>query len=88
MPGRPVRRGEAPLPLEAALEGALLDAVCGEPRSPLLARRLETVARATLYRYGIQGARVSARLAAGGVEVDVILPPETPRVQQIRLRLG
>ena len=78
----------APLPLEAALEGALIDALAGEPRSPMLARRLETVARALLYRRGIQGARVSARLAAGGVEVEVLLPPTTPRVQQIRLHLG
>ena len=67
---------------------ALLDAVLGEPRGPLLARRLERVARAILLRAGQPRAVVSVQDTPAGMEVVVLLPPAGPRVRQLVIRLG
>lgn len=73
--------------LYAELEGALVDAVGGEPASPGLARRLERVARAVLLRHGLRGARVVARSTPSETAVQVLLPTPGRRVHEIRLDL-
>lgn len=78
----------ASLSLEAELEGALIDATGGETYGPLLARRLERVARAVLLRRGLGRARVIAESSSKGTSVVVLLPPGPARVRQIVIRLS
>lgn len=75
-------------PLAIVLEEALLDAVGGEPYGPLLARRLERVARAILLRQGLGAARVLAESGPQGTRVTVLLPPGPRRVRQLVISLG
>lgn len=75
------------LTLEAELEGALIDATGGETYGPLLARRLERVARSVLLRRGLGRARVIAESTAKGTSVVVLLPPGPSRVRQLVIRL-
>ncbi len=80
--------GRASPGLEAQLEGALIDAMGGDPWGPALAGRLHTVARAILLRHGLGAARIDIQGDAdGGVSVTVRLPPGRARVQQLTLRL-
>lgn len=66
----------------------MLDATLGEPYGPLLARRLERVARAILLRRGLSTARVAAVSGPSGTHVEVLLPPNQARVQRIVIALG
>lgn len=69
--------------LAAELEGALLDATLGDAYGPLLARRLERVARAVLLRRGLGAARVIASSGPQGTFVEVLLPPAPARVGRL-----
>lgn len=75
------------LSLEAELEGALADAVGGDPYGPPLARRLETIARAVLHRRAVRGARVIAESGPQGTVVTVLLPAPGARVRQLVLHV-
>jgi hypothetical protein len=81
------RAPRPPLSLEAELEGALTDAVGGDPPGPQLAKRLERVARAILLRRGLGAARAVVQSDAHGTVVHVVLPPEGARVREIRVRV-
>ncbi len=74
--------------LEAQLENALMDAMQGDPWSPLLAGRLQREARAVLMRHGLGKARVVVGYQGGTVHVDIALPAGPQRVRQLRLRLA
>ena len=76
------------LSLEAELEGALADAVGGDPYGPALARRLETVARGILHRRGVRGAKVVAMSGPSGTALTILLQRPGARVQQIVVQLG
>jgi hypothetical protein len=78
----------ATLSLEAELEGALVDAVGGDPAGPMLARRLERIARAILLRRGLGRARVIARSDGDGTVVHVVLPPGPTPVRELVVRVG
>lgn len=81
-------RRAPPPDLAAELEGALLDAMQGDPWGPALAGRLRLVARAILLRRGLGAARVEvAATPDGAVHVQVLLPAAGPRVQRLALRL-
>ena len=73
--------------LEGALEGALLDAMRGDPWSAQLKGRLEMVARAILLRHGLGTAKVLVGMSPMGVQVKVLLPKQGDRVQQLVLSL-
>jgi hypothetical protein len=74
--------------LEAQLENALMDAMQGDPWSPLLAGRLQREARAVLMRHGLARARVAVGYQDGVVHVDIALPPGPRRARQLRLSLA
>jgi hypothetical protein len=75
--------------LEAELEGALMDAMMGDPWGRGLQARLEREAKSVLMRHGVRGARVVvSQVRPGGVGVQVVLPPSPQRVQQVVLRFG
>jgi hypothetical protein len=74
--------------LEAQLEAALMDAMQGDPWSPLLAGRLQREARAVLMRHGLSRARVAVGYQSGVVQVDIALPPGPRRVRSLRLTLA
>ena len=80
-----------PLPatsLEETLRDALEAALHGERRGPELARRAEREARAILLRRGLKESRVRALIDGGNVIVEVLLPPDAPRVGAVVVRLG
>ena len=80
---------EARLPdLAAELEGALLDAMGGDPWGPALKGRLMTVARHVLLRHGEARARVEVGYGSRGVEVTVLLPPGPARVRRLVETVG
>jgi hypothetical protein len=81
------RAAPAPLGLEALLEGALTDAVGGDPAGPALAKRLEREARAILLRHGLGAARVVVRSDARETVVHVVLPPGPARVRELVVRV-
>jgi hypothetical protein len=74
--------------LEAELEAALMDAMQGDPWSPLLAGRLQREARAVLLRHGLGQARVAVSFQRGVAQVDIALPPGPRRVRRLSLRLA
>ena len=74
--------------LEEALRDALEASLHGERRGPELARRAEREARAILLRRGLTESRVRAVLDGGSVYVEVLLPPDVPRVATVVVRLG
>lgn len=82
----PREPAEAPS-LEDLLEGALTDALGGDPPGPQVARRLERIAREILLRHGLGAARVVARSDAHETVVHVLLPPAGPQVRELRLRI-
>lgn len=82
------RVAAAPLSLAEELEAALDDALQGDPPGPLLGKRLERVARAILLRRGLGDARVFVDCSPRGTEVHVVLPPDGPRVRELRVRVG
>lgn len=81
------RRAAEPLPLEAELEGALTDALGGDPPGPGLAKRLERIAREILLRRGLAGARVVARSDPHETTVHVIVPEGPARVRELVVRV-
>ena len=87
--GRRYGGGPAPLrPLEDELDETLELLCHGEPLGPALARKAEREARALLLRRGLSAARVAAMIDAGAVVLHVELPPETPRVRSLVVRVG
>ncbi len=74
--------------LEAQLEVALMDAMQGDPWSPLLAGRLQREARAVLMRHGLGRARVAVSYRQGTVQVDIALPQGPRRVRRLQLTLA
>lgn len=74
--------------LAAELEGALLDAMGGDPWGPALAGRLRTVARGVLLRHGHCRAEIRVENGPRGVEVEVILPPGPARVRRVEVTVG
>ena len=82
-------REARPVPtLEESLRDALEGVLHGERRGPELARRAEREARAILLRRGFKESRVRAIVDGGDVIVEVLLPPEAPRVGAVVVRLG
>ncbi|MFZ5479372.1 MAG: hypothetical protein ACOZNI_21590 [Myxococcota bacterium] len=73
--------------LEAELEGALADAVGGDPPGPHLAKRLERIAREILLRRRLGAARVVAHSDARETWVQVLLPAAGPKVHAITVRV-
>lgn len=73
--------------LDAELEGALVDALGGDPPGPQLAKRLERVARAILLRRGLGAARVVARSDARETVVHVLLPAGPARVRELVVKV-
>lgn len=74
--------------LEAELEGALLDAMQGDPWGSALAGRLKLVARSILLRRGLGAARVEVGQGPdGAVQVQVLLPPQAARVRRLVIGL-
>lgn len=71
--------------LEAELEGALVDALGGEPASRGTMKTLERVARAILLRRGMGAARVVVEPAIEGFTVHVVMPPGPARVGSVRV---
>jgi hypothetical protein len=83
-PAAPAR----PLPgLDAALEGALVDALAGRLAHEALEGTLAREARAVLLRHGLGAARVAVGREGETFVVAVRLPGATPRVHEVRLRL-
>ncbi|MDP2314977.1 MAG: hypothetical protein Q8P41_18905 [Pseudomonadota bacterium] len=82
------RAASMALSLEAELEGALTDAIAGDPPGPMLAGRLERLAREILLRRGLGAARVVARSDARETTVHVVLPPDAARVREVVVRIG
>lgn len=75
--------------LEAELEGALMDAMMGDPWGRGLQARLEREAKWVLQRHGVRGAQVRVyEIKRGAVGVDVVLPPGPNRVNAVVLRFG
>ena len=81
------RAARAAITLEDELEGALTDAVAGDPPGPSLAKRLERVAREILLRRGFPQARVIVVSDAVETTVQVLLPPDPARVGAIVIRV-
>jgi len=73
--------------LTAEIEGALLDAMQGDPWGPLLAGRLERVARAVLLRHGLSP-RIGVAKVGETVQVHVALPAARGRVQTLVVRVS
>lgn len=70
------------------MEVALLDAMRGDPPSPLLAQRLMRTAQDVLARSGCRNARVEARSDRSGTAVRISVLDSQQKVQQIILSLG
>jgi hypothetical protein len=92
-----VRRGEVrrhpvtlpdPVSFFDILEGALCDAVGGNPPGKNLGKRLERVAREILLRHGLSEARVEVSSGPAGTSVRVCLTPEGPVVREIKVEVG
>jgi hypothetical protein len=73
--------------LEAELEGALLDAMQGDPWGSLLAGRLERTARAVLLRHGLGAAHLMVTRQGAAVLVQVTLPGAPRRARNLVVRL-
>lgn len=82
------REGRPPATLEEQLREALETSLHGERRGPDLARRAEREARAILLRHGLKDSRVRAILDGDTLHVEVLLPPEAPRVGAVVVRLS
>lgn len=87
-----VRRHPVPVPdpvdLEGELEGALMDAVGGDPPGKNLGKRLERVAREVLLKRGLSEARVDVSSGPRGTSVRVWLTPAGPMVREIKVEVG
>ena len=81
------RPAPEPVALQDVLEGALTDALGGDPPGPSVARRLERIAREILLRHGLRNARVIATSDVHETVVHVLLPGEGPRVKELRVRV-
>lgn len=75
------------LPLEAELEGALAEALAGDPPGPAMAKRLERIAREILLRHNLPAARVVALSDAHETVVHVLLPPGPARVRELVVKV-
>lgn len=73
--------------LEAELEGALMDAMCGDPWGSLLVGRLERAAWTVLLRHGQGRAAVSVTRQGAAVLVEVTLPSAPRRARSLVVRL-
>lgn len=81
------RVARAAITLEDELEGALTDAVAGDPPGPSMAKRLERVAREILLRRGFPQARVIVVSDSVETTVQVLMPPDPARVGAIVIRV-
>jgi len=82
------REAVATIDLEAMLEGALMDAVGGDPPGPGLAKRLERIAREILLRRGLGAVRVIASSDARETTVHVVMPAGPATVREVVVRVG
>jgi hypothetical protein len=74
--------------LDEEIEEALGWLVEGRPADGSLELDAREAIRQVLLRHGVRGARILVQCARGVLHVDVQLPPELPRVRQVRLRIG
>lgn len=74
--------------LEDELRAAIAAVALGQPVNAALERDVGMAARSVLARHGLGGAQVSVRREGRTLAIDVIPPPEPPRIQRISLRMG
>ena len=72
---------------EEELEGLIYQAFDGSPVGPRLAESLRLAARTACVRHGMANARIIISRAGKGMSVEVIPPPNSPRVERIQLSI-
>ncbi len=78
---------EPAVTLEEELQSALEDTLWRVQSGPWLEGDLLTTAKAVLYRRGHPRAQVKVSRVGAGLAVDIALPPQTPRIERIVLRM-
>ena len=73
--------------IEEELYEAVEIAMHGKPMTPQVAGSIKLAALGVLQRHGLRG-QIQVLQRGTSFEVRIDLPPETPLVQEIRLRLG
>ena len=73
--------------IEEELYEAIELAMHGKPLTPQVAGSIKLAALGVLQRHGLRG-QIQVRRQGTAFEVRIDLPPETPLVREIRLRLG
>jgi hypothetical protein len=71
--------------LQDELQYALEDAVVGQNMSASLTHQLKRTANNILYRHRITKAQITIQQQGSGFEVTVVIPPQGPIVQTVRL---
>ena len=70
------------------LQFALEDAVVGQNLSAGLVHQLKRTAKNVLYRKNIKQSQIHVQQQGAGFVVTVLIPPQGPIVQMVRLRIS
>lgn len=67
---------------------ALEDAVVGQVMRPSLVSQLKRTAQSILYKHNIRKSQIDVQQQGNGFVVQIVLPPQGPIVQTVRLQFG
>ena len=74
--------------IEEEMQYALEDAVVGRNMSPNLKHQLKRTATNVLYQHNIRQSQISVQQQGSGFVVTVLIPPQGPIVETVRLRFS
>jgi hypothetical protein len=74
--------------LQEEIQFALENAVVGKTLRSYMSGQLKRTAQGVLIRHRIRNAQIEAKQIGAGFSVNIILPPQGPFVQAVRLRFG
>ena len=74
--------------IQEEMQFALEDAVVGRNMSPSLSHQLKRTATNVLYQHNIRQSQISVQQQGAGFVVTVLIPPQGPIVETVRLRFS
>ena len=74
--------------LQESLQFALEDTVIGQNLGPSLPHQLKRTATNILYRHNVKRSQINVQQQGAGYIVTIVIPPQGPIVQTVRLTIS